>query len=74
MRQIKPQAHPAGLFLDVAVGVELVDIGPEVVDPFWFLMPANIILVPGIMALGILMYCLNVVSFQTMPEFLLASE
>src|SRR5882724_4289965 len=41
---------------------------------FSFLMPAKDILVPGIFALGSLMYSLNTVSFQVMPEFLLASE
>jgi hypothetical protein len=39
-----------------------------------FLMPAKAILVPGILALGSLMYSLNWASFQVMPEFLLASE
>src|SRR5579863_1133016 len=38
-----------------------------------FLMPAKIILVPGILALGSLMYSLKVASPHTMPEFLLAS-
>src|SRR3954453_16092219 len=38
-----------------------------------FLMPANTILVPGILAFGSLMYSLNVASSQVMPEFLLAS-
>jgi toxin ParE1/3/4 len=41
---------------------------------FSFLMPAKAILVPGIFALGSLMYSLNWASFQVMPEFLLASE
>src|SRR5882724_4087907 len=41
---------------------------------FSFLMPAKDILVPGIFALGSLMYSLNWASFQVMPEFLLASE
>ena len=40
---------------------------------FSLLMPANAILVPGILAFGSLMYSLNWASFQVMPEFLLAS-
>src|ERR1019366_3464037 len=41
---------------------------------FSLLMPAKAILVPGIFALGSLMYSLNWASLQLMPEFLLASE
>src|ERR1700728_427599 len=37
-------------------------------------MPAKIILVPGTTPRGSWMYSLNFASFQTMPEFLLASE
>ena len=39
-----------------------------------FVVPAKTIFVPGTLALGSLMYSLQVASFQTMPEFLLASE
>ena len=39
-----------------------------------FSMPANAILVPGILAVGSLMYSLNVASSQVMPEFLFASD
>src|SRR5215831_5993042 len=41
---------------------------------FSFLIPGNTILVPGIFALGSLMYSLKVASSQTIPEFLFASE
>src|SRR5215467_7665216 len=41
---------------------------------FSSLIPGNTILVPGIFALGSLMYSLKVASFQTIPEFLFASE
>ena len=37
-------------------------------------MPANAILVPGILAFGSLMYSRKVSLFQVIPEFLLASE
>ena len=37
-------------------------------------MPANTILVPGILAFGFLMYSRNVASSQVMPELLFASE
>src|SRR5689334_2969004 len=40
---------------------------------FSFLMPANAILVPGILAFGSLMYSRKVSLFQVMPDFLLAS-
>jgi hypothetical protein len=43
-------------------------------DSFSFLIPAKIILVPGIFALGSLMYSRKVSLFQMIPEFLLASE
>src|ERR1700730_14863580 len=36
-------------------------------------MPANTILVPGILARGSLMYSLKMLSFQVIPEFLLPS-
>src|SRR5215470_12721951 len=36
-------------------------------------MPAKVILVPGIITCGALMYCLKVCSFHVIPEFLLAS-
>ena len=60
--------------LDAAVGIELFDIGPQVVDLLGTFRPAKGILVPGILACGFTMYSFNVVSFQTIPEFLLASE
>src|SRR5262249_1170853 len=41
---------------------------------FSSLIPGNTILVPGIFALGSLMYSLKVASSQTIPEFLFASE
>ena len=41
---------------------------------FSSLIPGNTILVPGIFALGSLMYSLKVPSSQTIPEFLFASE
>ena len=65
-----------GLLFDIAVGIELFEVGPKVVDLLIesFLMPAKAIFVPGILAFGSLMYSLKVASFQTMPEFLLASE
>src|SRR5215471_21489573 len=37
-------------------------------------MPANTILVPGILACGLRIYSLKVASFHTIAEFLLASE
>ena len=63
-----------GLLFDIAVAIELFEVGPKVVDLLIVLDATKAIFVPGILALGSLMYSLNVASFQTMPEFLLASE
>src|ERR1700751_2597166 len=60
-----------GLLFDIAVGIELFEVGPKVVDLLIVLDAAKTIFVPRILALGSLIYSLKVASFQTVPEFLL---
>ena len=59
---------------DITVGIELFQVGPKVVDLLIVLDAGESHFVPGILAFGSLMYSLKVATFQTMPEFLLASQ
>ena len=74
-----PRRHSVGrggrLLFDIAVDIELFEVGPKVIDLLIVLDAGeNHFRARDFIASGSLMYSLKVASFQTMPEFLLASE
>ena len=62
------------LFFNIAIGVELTHVSPQVFGLLPVLDAGKDHFGAGNLRLGIFMYSSNVASFQTMPELLLASE
>src|SRR5258708_1324523 len=54
--------------------IELFEIGDDIVICLGSFKPGKVILVPGILAFGSLMYSRKVASSQVIPEFLFAEE